>query len=205
MAFLEQRLSQRIERGASGGPVNRGRQMVRSAGGRMRQVFTWPEPIHTYTVSHGVLGQAQLEELRSLWYVVNFHPYEGFRFRDWSDYRATQANSRLTLITGATYQLQRVYTFVGVEFIRKIQKPVAGAVVYRLRSTVTTVATASIDTSTGIATITGHVSGDTYTWAGEFDVPVTFSDDAWVQQLEAMNAEGAVATMPAINLEEIIL
>lgn len=205
MAFLEQRLSQRIERGATGGPVNRGRQMVRSAGGRMRQVFTWPEPLHTYTVSHGVLGQAQLEELRSLWYVVNFAPYEGFRFRDWGDYRATQANSRLTLITGATYQLQRVYTFAGVEFVRKIQKPVAGAVVYRLRSTVTTVATASIDTATGIATITGHVSGDTYTWAGEFDVPVTFSDDTWVQQLEAMNAEGAVATMPAINVEEIIL
>jgi uncharacterized protein (TIGR02217 family) len=205
MAFLEQRLSQRIERGASGGPVNRGRQMVRSAGGRMRQVFTWPEPLHTYTVSHGVLGQSQLEELRSLWYVVNFTPYEGFRFRDWSDYRATQANSRLTLISGATYQLQRVYRFASVEFVRKIQKPVTGAVVYRLRSSVTTVATASVDTTTGIATITGHVAGDTYTWAGEFDVPVTFSDDAWLQQLEAMNTDGAVATMPAVNLEEIVL
>ena len=33
----------------------------------------------------------------------------------------------------------------------------------------------SIDTATGIATISGHVSGDTYNWAGEFDVPVTFS------------------------------
>ena len=205
MAFLEQRLSQRIERGATGGPVNRGRQMVRSAGGRMRQVFTWPEPLHTYTVSHGVLGQAQLEELRALWYIVNFTPYEGFRFRDWSDFRATQQNSRCTLITGSTYQLQRVYTFAGLEFLRRIQKPTAGAIVYRTRAGSVATATATVDTSTGIATITGHVAGDTYTWAGEFDVPVTFTDDAWAQQLEAMNIDGAVSTMPAINVEEIVL
>ncbi len=205
MAFLEQRLSQRIERGASGGPVNRGRQMVRTAGGRLRQVFTWPEPLHTYTVSHGILGQAQLEELRALWYVVNFTPYEGFRFRDWSDYRATQANSRCTLITGSTYQLQRVYTFQGLQFVRRIQKPVDGVAIYRTRATVTSTATATIDTATGIATISGHVAGDTYTWAGECEVPVTFTDDAWVQQIEAMNIDGAVASMPTINVEEIVL
>lgn len=205
MAFLEQRLSQRIERGATGGPVNRGRQMVRTTSGRLRQVFTWPEPLHTYTVSHGIRGQADLEELRGLWYVVNFTPYEGFRFRDWSDYRATQANSRCALITGSTYQLQRVYTFVGLEFIRRIQKPVTGATVYRTRSAVVTTATASIDTATGIATISGHTTGDTYTWTGEFDVPVTFTDDAWIQQLETLAGDGIVATMPSINMEEIVL
>jgi hypothetical protein len=70
---------------------------------------------------------------------------------------------------------------------------------------VVTDASASIDTATGIATISGHVSGDTYNWAGEFDVPVTFSDDAWVQQLETMTGDGALATMPTINLEEIVL
>lgn len=205
MAFLEQRLSQRIERGATGGPVNRGRQMVRTAGGRMRQVFTWPEPLHTYTISHGVLGQAGMEELRALWYVVNFTPYEGFRLRDWSDFRATQQNSRCALIAGSTYQMQRVYTFAGLQFLRRIQKPVAGAIVYRTRGVAVTDASASIDTATGIATISGHVPGDTYAWAGEFDVPVTFTGDEWVQQIESMAGQGAVATMPSIALEEIIL
>lgn len=205
MAFLEQRLSPRIERGATGGPVNRGRQMVRSAGGRLRQVFTWPEPLHSYTINHGVLAQAQLEELRALWYVVHFTPYEGFRFRDWSDFRATQQNSRCSLITGSTYQLQRVYTFAGIEFVRRIQKPVSGVVVYRTRSAVVSTATATVDTTTGIATISGHVSGDTYTWAGDFDVPVTFTDDAWVQQLEILRDDGVLASMPTVNLEEIAL
>lgn len=179
--------------------------MVRTTDGRLRQIFTWPEPLRTYTVSHGVLGQADHEELLALWYVVNFTPYTGFRFRDWADYRATQANSRLTLITGSTYQLQRVYTFAGIEFVRRIQKPTAGAVIYRTRTAVVTEATASVDTTTGIATITGHTAGDTYTWAGDFDLPVTFSGDEWVQQIEAMTGDGALATMPTVSLEEILL
>ena len=97
------------------------------------------------------------------------------------------------------------HDLTGLEFLRRIQKPTAGAIVYRTRAGSVATATATVDTSTGIATITGHVAGDTYTWAGEFDVPVTFTDDAWVQQLEAMNIDGAVSTMPAINVEEIVL
>lgn len=205
MAFLEQRLSQRIERGATGGPVNRGRKMVRTDGGKLVQVFTWAEPLRQYTVSHGVLGQADREQLRNLWYVVNFTPYQGFRFRDLADYVATQANSRLALISGSDYQLQRVYAFAGIEFIRKITKPVAGAVIYRLRSGATTTAAATLDTATGAASISGHVAGDTYTWAGQFDVPVTFTDDSWVEQLETIGSDGAIATMPMVKLEEVLL
>lgn len=205
MAFLEQRLSDRTEFGAKGGPVNHGRQMIRTASGRLRQVFTWSEPLHTYTVSHGVLDQAQMEELRSFWYVVNFTPYEGFRFRDWTDYQATQDNSRCTLISGSDYQLQRIYKVGSIEFVRKIQKPASGAVVYRTRSSVVSAATASVDTTTGIATISSHVSGDTYTWVGEFDIPVTFSDQEWVSELLAATQQSQLTDSPEINLEEILL
>ena len=205
MAFLEQRLSPRIEQGAIGGPVNRGRQMVRTAGGKLRQVFTWAEPLREYTINHGVMGAPDARELLSLWYVVNFTPYEGFRFRDWADYVATQANSRCTLVSGSNYQLQLVYTFAGIEFVRKITKPVAGAKVYRTRSGVDTEATATINTSTGVAAISGHAAGDTYTWEGMFDVPVTFSGDEWMPQAEAMASDGVVSTMPTIQLEELPL
>jgi uncharacterized protein (TIGR02217 family) len=203
MAFLEQRLSERIERGAVGGPVNRGRRMTRTNNGRVKQVFNWAAPLHEYTISHGVLSGTAREQLLAMWYVVNFTPYEGFRFRDWSDYTATQSNSRCTLITGSTYQLQRVYTVHGLEYLRDITKPVSGAVIYRTRSAVITTASHTLDTATGIATISGHVGGDTYTWAGTFEVPVTFSGDEWVQLLES-NAGGAVVvTSPQIKLEEI--
>ena len=36
-------------------------------------------------------------------------------------------------------------------------------------------------------------------------IVVTFSDDAWVQQLESMTVDGAVASMPTINVEEVLL
>lgn len=205
MAFLEQRLSTRIERGAIGGPVNRGRQMVRSAGGKLRQVFTWAEPLREFTINHGIMEPADARELLSLWYVVNFTPYEGFRLRDWADYVATQATSRCTLISGSNYQLQVVYTFAGIEFVRKITKPVAGAKIYRTRSAVVSEATATIDTTTGVAAISGHTAGDTYTWEGQFDVPVTFSGSDWMPQAEAMSSTGVVATMPTIQLEELPL
>lgn len=204
MAFLEQRLDPRIERGATGGPTNDGRMFVRTPN-RTRQVFTQQAPLHRYEVGHGLRDQAGLDALLSLWYVVHFTPYEGFRFRDWSDYRATQANSTLTLISGSTWQLHRVYTFASIQFLRTIRKPVAGVAIWRTRAGLVSAASASVDTATGIATISGHAAGDTYTWSGEFDVPVTFTSNEWTQQLEAMNGQGALASMPMIQLEEIQL
>lgn len=205
MAFLEQRISTRVERGATGGPTNRGRTMVRSAGGRLRQVFTWTTPLHEYEIHHGLLMPVQHEELRALWYVVNFTPYEGFRFRDWMDYQADYANSSLVFVSGSQWQLQRLYTVASVSFARKISKPVAGVVIQRNRSGVLSTATATVDTATGLATISGHVSGDTYSWQGSFDVPVTFTDDGWLSQAETLGQDGAIVVPPTVKLEEIRL
>lgn len=206
MAFLEQRLSSRIERGATGGPVNRGRRLVRTGAGKLVQVFSWALPRREYTVSHGVLRENDRQALRDLWYVVNFTPYEGFRFRDWADFTATQGSSRLALIGGTDFQLQRVYAYAGSEHVRKIVKPNAGVVIWRTRGPSTTVAAgAVVSTTTGVVSIADHQAGDAYTWEGQFDVPVTFSGDEWVEQLEAMASDGVIATMPQLKLEEIAL
>lgn len=203
MAFLEQRIDPKITEGARGGPTNFGRTKTYMPGGKLRQNFAWSMPRHSYDISYGVKSAEYFESVLSLYYVVNFTPYEGFRYKDWRDFEATQANSTLTLITGATYQLQRAYTFASVTFKRDIKKPVSGTVtVYRTRASVVSVASASIDYTTGIATISGHVGGDTYTWTGEFDVPVTFVDDEWLADLEGSTENLFVASQP-IKLEEI--
>ena len=148
-----------------------------------------------------------------MWYAVNFAPYEAFRFRDWADYLATAANSRLVFITGTTWQMQRVYTTGAVSFYRTITRPCAtpGATIWRTRSgVVTQVYIASVNYSTGVVTSAnqatpgdgGHLAGDTYTWAGPFDVPVTFADDSLPQQLES-GRDGPVATFQSIKLEEV--
>ena len=203
MAFLHQRLNQRIEQGAQGGPSVPGRTKTYLPNGKLVQGFTASAPIHTFDVSYSIRRAADYQAILDIWYVVMFTPYVGFLFRDWRDYQATQTNSRCTLISGSDYQLQRVHSFGGVEFLRAIYKPVAATVaVWRTRASVVTAATATVSGTTGVAAISGHVAGDTYTWSGEFDLPVTFSDDTWVTRLEGA-APNLIAVNEPIKLEEI--
>jgi uncharacterized protein (TIGR02217 family) len=204
MTFLEARLSPKITAGSEGGPTQPQRSKIYT-GRRLKQNFTALMPIHRYEVSHGVRTHADYQTVLDLFYVVMFTPYEGFRFKDWGDYQLTQANSRLTLISGSNYQINRVHTFGAVEFLRPIYKPVDGTIVVkRDRSGTISTATATVTASTGVAAISGHVSGDTYTCEGEFDVPVTFTSDEWLASWEVHthNLHHISGTIP---LEEIVL
>lgn len=203
MAFLETRLDTKITAGASV-VVRSGRSKTYLPNGLLQQDFYRPTPVHEYDVSHGLRSAADFQTVLAAFYVVMFTPYEGFRLRDQKDFTATQANSKLTLITGATYQLQRVHSFGGVEYLRDIKKPNNDVVVKRNRSGSITTASATIDTTTGIATISGHVGGDTYTWEGTFDVPVTFVDDEWTGSLD-VGTNNLHVHSAAIKLEELIL
>lgn len=205
MTFLEQRLDAKITHGATGGPTVPGRTKTYLPNGKLQQNFTATSALHKYDVSHGIRSRADFQTVIDLWYVVNFTPYEGFRFKDWRDYQATQANSRVVMLDGVTGQLYRVHRFAGLEVLRIIQKPVAGTVVvYRTRASVVTTASTSTDPTTGLVTVSGHIGGDTYTWAGEFDVPVTFTNDEWMSDME-VNTENLHLNSQAIQLEEILL
>jgi uncharacterized protein (TIGR02217 family) len=204
LPFLENRIDPKITQGAQGGPYVVGRTKRYGASGSLTQNFIASMPMHRYDLSHGVRSREDFQSVLDAFYVVMFTPYAGLRYKDWRDFKATQANSKLTLITGATYQLQRKHLFGGVTVLRDIKKPVTGTVVvYRTRSGSVTTATASIDYTTGIATISDHAGGDSYAWAGEFDVPVTFTDDEWTASLEIANDATAWMTSGAIKLEEI--
>jgi len=199
MAFLEQRIDSRIERGATGGPVNRGRQKVYTSAGKLSQVFTWSTPLHEWEISHAIKSGADYVALRDLWYVVNFTPYEGFLFRDWQDFTATSANSSLQLVSGSIYQLRRKHSFGGVDFHRNITRPDAGVKVFNAGGTELTVTLQ--DSTTGRVTL---ASGTPAYWTGTFNIPVTFADDTWLAQLEqAIGSGDVLAVPPSIKLEEV--
>lgn len=207
MAFLEERLPITITVGSTGGPVAK-RTKVYVQSGRLLQNFEWSRPLHRYDLSYGIKTLAHFEAVRAMWYVVMFGgPYEGFRVRDWSDYQATQANSGLTVQGGSPteWQLQRVYTVGSVSYRRNIYKLDGAPVIYRTRSGVTSQIATTADLNTGIADISGHVGGDTYTWEGNFDVPVTFSDDALDQIEITGNAQDLLQSLPSIKVEELRL
>lgn len=205
MAFLEQRIDDAVSRGSRGGPRAR-RSKIYVENGRLTQVHRWSRSLQQYDVSYGIRTLDQLEQVRALFYVVLFNPYDGFRFKDWNDYTLTQSTSSLTFISGTDWQIYRKYTVGASSHLRKISKTVANSVtVYRTRSGSVTVATATVDSTTGIANIAGHAGGDTYTCEGEFDVPVTFADDA----LDSIGLNGnpdlLLQELPSVILEEVVL
>jgi uncharacterized protein (TIGR02217 family) len=198
MAFLESRMSARIERGAKGGPTNRGRRKVYSTSGKMNQVFEWSAPISEFDISHGILLPDGYAEIEAMWHVIHFTPYSGFRFRNWADYQAVKANSTLTNIVSNTYQLQRKHTFASITYKRNIYKPNAGVTVYDSSDVA---CTASVNTATGIATVT---SGTPSYWIGTFDIPVTFKDNDLMMRLDGTTSN-LLLVADSIILEEIRL
>lgn len=205
MDFLDERFPDRISFGARGGPVWKTTRVMTHSGRRWVN-REWDYPLHRYQVAQAVKTNADFEEVRAFFYIVA-GAYEGFRFKDWSDFECTLDNSRLVLQAGSPtlWQLARVYRVGAREFVRPIYKPCASPApqVYRTRSGSTTLATATVDTSTGLAAISGHVSGDTYRWVGEFDVPVAFVDDELEAVIADKGDDGFLMSWPSIVIEEV--
>lgn len=205
LPFLEASIDGDVSRGMQSTPTVPGRVKRYTPAGRLTQNYTAALPITRYELSHGVRLGAQYRELHDLFYVVHFTPFAGFRLRDWADYELTEANSRLVFVSGSDWQIHRVHAFGGFEFLRPIYKPAAGVAIWRTRSAIVSAATATVDTTTGLATISGHVEGDTYTAEGEFDMPVTFTDDEWGAEIVTSRVNDEVVIAGQIKLEEIRL
>lgn len=205
MAFLETRISIAVKRGTSGGPVAK-REKVYDGAGRLRaQRFLRSVPLHRYRFDFGNKLLEDAETIRAFLYVVLFTPYEGFRARDWNDYQLDQSNSSLTLISSNVYQFNRKYTAGPATVLRPIYKTEAGTeVVYRNRSSVISVASATVNANTAQATISGHVGGDTYTAECNFDIPVTFEDDEALADIGLDgNVDAFILALSTVELEEL--
>lgn len=130
--------------------------------------------------SHALKTKAQFDVLLRFFRSMGGR-FHAFRFKDWSDYICEAQHSRMTLISGNNYQLEKVYqAAIGFNEIRKISKPVVDTVtVFRTRSGTTTdiTSTCVINFTTGVVTVSNHQAGDVYTWEGQFDVPCRFDSD----------------------------
>lgn len=204
MAFFEYRLNTDLSFGAKGGPVFSTTKAYSFSGARQSNK-NWTYPLHRYDVAHCVKKEADYQEIINLFYNVS-GAFDGFRFKDWRDYK-DGGTGVLTVISGSNYQMFKNYTSGARTFSRKIQKPISGVQIFRTRASVTTNITGSstVDATTGIVGISGHVSGDTYTWTGEFDVPVAFVSDEFLPVILNKNNLDFLIESPPIELEEIRL
>jgi uncharacterized protein (TIGR02217 family) len=121
--FHEVRFPDNIAYGATGGPEFATTVVVTGAGHEQRNV-DWAEARGRWDVASGLKKQAQIDELIAFFRARRGKAY-GFRFKDWTDYKAT----RQLLGTGddalTQFQLVKLYPSGSVSEVRTITKPVA--------------------------------------------------------------------------------
>jgi uncharacterized protein (TIGR02217 family) len=122
--FHEVRFPNNIAYGATGGPEFATTVVATGAGHEKRNV-NWSEARGRWDVASGLKKQAQIDELIAFFRARKGRAY-GFRFKDWTDYRATGQ----LLGTGddalTQFQLVKHYPSGSVIEVRTITKPVAG-------------------------------------------------------------------------------
>ena len=201
MAIDNVRLPVEVEQGATGGP--RFKTSIQTAlSGIEQRIAEWDVARCEYDISYAVRGKADLiSEVIKLWR-DRLGPAYPFRFKDWSDFEATDVN----IGTGDGVD-RRVPT--GQILRRDLRghphHPVAGRghraiKVAGVLKTETTHYT--VDYSTGLVTFTGGnipAAAQAVTASFEFDVPVRFTDDALKVSM-TMDDFGDIPSIPLIEV-----
>lgn len=198
MSFCEIQMPTGISRGATGGPIFSS-VVVSAASGNEQRIAQWSQGRRKWDVSHALRNNEQRDELFSF-FTARRGMFEGFRFKDWSDFRILPADSEDTdLITTTTFQLVKRYISGGVTILRKITKPVDGTL--RIWDGSTEITTGwIINNSTGV--ITFDVAPVYLPSASfEFDVPARFNTDEmnWSQEETTFGSWNSVPIIEIVN------
>ena len=124
--FHEVRFPDNIAYGATGGPEFATTVVVTGAGHEQRNV-NWAEARGRWDVASGLKNQQQLDELIAFFRARKGRAF-GFRFKDWTDYKATGQLLGTGDGTNTTFQLVKHYPSGSVIEVRTVSKPVAGTV-----------------------------------------------------------------------------
>lgn len=183
MGFVETQFPTDISYGSSGGPEYT-TDIVTSQSGYEQRNVNWEQARTKFNVAHGVKTKVQLDALITFFRARKGRAH-GFRFKDWTDYQATNQAIGTGNGVATQFQLVKKYTNGSVTETRIITKPVAGTIqVYK--NGVLQVSGVTIDTTTGVVTFsTAPAAAVAITANFEFDVPVRFDTDRLSARLES--------------------
>lgn len=197
MSFEEVRFPTDISYGSTGGPEYL-TNVVTAANGYEKRNSVWNYPRSRYKVAHGIKTYKQFQSLISF-FRNRRGMAVGFRFKDWSDYKAIGEVIGMGDGTTTSFQLGIIYTSGNVSEYRKITKPVSGSVCIYLDGLLQATGI-TVDTTTGIITFdTPPTNGSLITADFEFDVPVRFDTDKLTACIDKTN----IHSWRNINLVEI--
>lgn len=199
MSFCEVQMPTGISRGAIGGPIF-SNIIITSASGSEQRIAQWSNGRRKWNVAHALRSNTQ-RNLLIEFFTARRGMFEGFRFKDWSDFKITFNNPEdMELITSTTFQLVKRYTSGGVTIVRNITKPVADTL--RVWNGLTEITTDfSYNTTTGIVTFD---VAPVYLPAAsfEFDVPARFNTDEmnWSQDETTFGSWNDVPIIEILDL-----
>lgn len=182
--FAEVQFPPDISYGSSGGPEYTTDIVISTSGHEQRNV-NWSQARLRYNVAKGVKTKDQLSALIAFFRARKGRAF-GFRFKDWSDYAASNEVIGTGNGTQTQFQLVKRYISGGVQETRLISKPVAGTVnVYR--NSVLQTSGVSVNHATGVVTFSSAPAfGSTITASFEFDVPVRFDTDRLAATMDSV-------------------
>lgn len=185
MAFHEVQFPNDIAYGATGGPEF-ATSVVATASGFEQRNINWSAARGRWDVASGLKKQTQLDTLVAFFRARKGRAH-GFRFKDWTDFKATAQALGTGNGTITTFQLIRTYSSGGATDVRTITKPVAGTVKVYLAG-VLQASGWSVNTTTGVITFsTPPANGVAVSADYEFDVPVRFDTDRMAVTIEQIN------------------
>lgn len=177
--LVEERLDLGITYGTTA-TITTNTAIVESLSGRETRSINWVQPLIKFNIGQrGCINQ----ELESF---IAFHrarkgAYEGFRFKDWSDYQLS--NQLITLNQDLQAQLFKTYTVAGVSVKRPLVKIVEETVTVNVGNSPVTEGW-EVDFNTGVITFDEQPTGAIRV-SCEFDVPVRFESDKIDLRFEA--------------------
>lgn len=201
LSFAEVRLDLGYDYGAVGG-MGYETEITEVADDREQRNATRYLPKGRWQLGDRLIAESEADLLAEVSYLKQFHldrlgSFQGFRFKDWSDFQATNQDIATGNAVKTQFQLRKAYKVGNIVTYRPIQKPVVGTVDILVNGVnVATIANHGwvVNHETGVlSNPTPLASGAKLTANFQFDVPVWFESDEIGFSLQAYEPESKAA------------
>jgi uncharacterized protein (TIGR02217 family) len=195
--FVEVQFPPEISYGSKGGPVF-STDIITTFSGHEQRNINWQEALARYDVGSGIKTEHEWQQLISFFRARRGRAV-GFRYKDWSDYRAVNQLIGTGDDQTDKFQLVKNYKSGSYVYKRVINKPVDNSSCKIYKDGVLQ-EEYSIDFTTGIVSFGSPVrQGERITADFEFDVPVRFDTDQLDLSIDSF-ACGSWQNIPLIEI-----
>lgn len=206
MSFIETpRFPDDVAINATGGPLFLVDVVELNSGYEQRNT-SWSQARAQYSIALPARDDSLRDALLAFIRAIAKGRLNGFRFKDYTDYQATHADSaaglgKFSSVSSGVWQMTKRYTSGATTFDRNITKPVSSTVQIKngAGSVLVSGVDYTLDSTTGRVTVLGSPTPQPSTWSGEFDIPVRLNND--YAALRALFS--GLSDWPSIELIEI--